>query len=196
MPVSRDRPPMLEAVASLPSWVTSEVDYTQTYVSDEERMRFVISLARGNVEHRTGGPFAAAIFERGAKGRLVSVGVNSVIRLNNSTSHAEMLAFQLAQKRLASHTLAGDGTRPEHELFTSCAPCAMCLGATLWSGVTRIVSAATREDAESIAFDEGPVFPESYRYLEKRGVAVVGELLRADAQAVMGLYRRLGGEVY
>ncbi len=187
---------MFETVASLPSWVTAEVDYTQVYATDEERMRFVISLARGNVEHRTGGPFGAAIFERGSGGRLVSVGVNSVIRLNNSTQHAEMVAFQLAQKRLASHTLAGDGARPEHEIFTSCAPCAMCLGATLWSGVTRLVSGGKREDAESIGFDEGPVTPESYRYLEKRGVQIVAGLLRKEAQQVIGEYRRQGGTVY
>jgi tRNA(Arg) A34 adenosine deaminase TadA len=127
----------------------------------------------------------------------VSVGVNSVVRLNNCTLHAEMIAFQLAQKRVASFTLAGDGSPAQaHDLFTSCAPCAMCLGAALWSGVTRVVCAAGREDAEKIDFDEGPVFAESYAYLEARGVKIVREFMRAEACEVLQRYRELGGQVY
>lgn len=187
---------MFASVTSLPSWVSAHVDFARDYARDEDRMRLAIALARGNVEHRTGGPFGAAIFER-ESGRLVSVGVNSVVRLNNSTLHAEVVAFQLAQKRIVSHTLAGDGgLRPAHELFTSCAPCAMCLGATLWSGVTRLVFAADREDAEGLAFDEGPVFPESYAYLEARGVTIERNILAHEARDVMSRYRALGGDIY
>src|SRR3546814_19963070 len=57
-------------------------------------------------------------------------------------------------------TLFRSDGMPRHELFSSCEPCAMCLGATLWSGVTRLVFAATRDDATRLNFDEGPVFPE------------------------------------
>lgn len=185
---------MFDAVVSLPAWVTERVDFTVPYPSDEARMRVAIGLARENVERATGGPFGAAVFERGS-GVLVSVGVNSVLRLNNSTLHAEMIALQLAQKRIASYTLAADG-HPAHELFTSCAPCAMCLGATLWSGVTRLVFAGAREDAERIDFDEGPVFAESYAYLRARGVEIVPRLLRDEACEVLERYKELGGEVY
>ncbi|HVH39713.1 MAG TPA: nucleoside deaminase [Gemmatimonadaceae bacterium] len=191
-----DRPPMFEAVISLPSWVSERVDFSIPYATDEDRMQLAIRLAQENVERGTGGPFGAAVFERGT-GQLVSVGVNMVVRLNNCTLHAEMMAFQLAQKRVASYTLAGDGgVSPAHELFTSCAPCAMCLGATLWSGVSRLVCGASREDAEQLDFDEGPVFSESYAYLAKRGVEVVRDLLRADARKVIERYHALGGEVY
>lgn len=187
---------MLEAIVSLPSWVAESVDYSRAYTTDEDRMRLAIALSRQNVERGTGGPFGAAVFER-ESGALVSVGVNSVVRLNNCTLHAEMVAFQLAQKRVASFTLAGDGARrPSHDLFTSCAPCAMCLGAALWSGVSRVVCAAGREDAERIDFDEGPVFAESYAYLEARGVEIVREVLRAEACEVLQLYRERGGQVY
>lgn len=191
-----ERPPMFEAVVSLPSWVQERVDFTTPCTTDEDRMALAIRLARENVERGTGGPFGAAIFER-ESGLLVSVGVNSVVRLNNCTLHAEMVAFQLAQKRVASYTLAGDGSGAiPHDLFTSCAPCAMCLGAALWSGVTRVVCAAGREDAEKIDFDEGPVFAESYAYLEARGVEIVRGFMRAQACEVLQLYRARGGQVY
>jgi tRNA(Arg) A34 adenosine deaminase TadA len=191
-----ERPPMFEAVVSLPSWVQERVDFSVPFASDEDRMRLVIRLAHENVERGTGGPFGAAIFER-ESGLLVSVGVNSVVRLNNCTLHAEMVAFQLAQRRVASYTLAGDGRSGHaHELFTSCAPCAMCLGAALWSGVTRVVCAAGREDAERIDFDEGPVFAESYAYLEARGVEIVRGFMRPQACDVLQLYREKGGQVY
>jgi tRNA(Arg) A34 adenosine deaminase TadA len=188
------RPPMLEAVVSLPAWVAEHVDFTRDYPSDTAKMELAITLSRVNVERGTGGPFGAAVFER-ESGQLVSVGVNSVVRLNNCTLHAEMMAFQLAQKRIASYTLAAEG-HPAHELFTSCAPCAMCLGATLWSGVSRLVSAGAREDAERIEFDEGPVFAESYAYLEARGIEIVKEFMRAEARAVLEAYRTQGGQIY
>src|SRR5687767_12943477 len=150
-----------------PSWVAAKVDWTASYSTDEERMRLAIALARWNVDAETGGPFGAAVFERDS-GRLISVGVNLVVPLGNSALHAEMVAFMMAQARIGSYTLAGEGM-PAHELATSCEPCAMCLGATLWSGVRRVICGATREDAVQLAFDEGPVFEASYAYLAERG---------------------------
>lgn len=185
---------MLEAVVSLPAWVTESVDFTHRYGSEEDRMRLAIRLARENVERGTGGPFGAAVFEV-ATGQLISVGVNSVVRLNNCTLHAEMVAYQLAQKRIASYTLSAEG-HPEHALYTSCEPCAMCLGATLWSGVRRVVIAASREDAIAIGFDEGPVFAESFAYLRDRGVDIAEGVLRDEGRAVLQRYRDLGGPVY
>ncbi len=188
-----DRPSVHETVLSLPGWIVGRVDYDQVYATDEDRMRLAIALAAENVANGSGGPFGAAVFER-ESGRLIAVGVNGVVRLNNSTAHAEMIALQLAERRIASYSLAADG-HPAHELFTSCAPCAMCLGAVLWSGVTRLVSAAQREDAERIAFDEGPVFAESYAYLRARGIEIVDGVLRADARAVLEEYGRRGGAI-
>lgn len=183
-----------QVVVDQPSWLRDAVDWERPYRTDEDRMRMVVELSRRNVVHETGGPFAAAVFERGS-GVLVAAGVNSVVRLENSALHAEMVALMFAQARLGSFTLAAPGM-PEHELVSSCEPCAMCLGATHWSGVQRLVYGATREDATALAFDEGPVFPESWAYLESRGVAVVGEVLRSEAKAVLELYRREGGQIY
>lgn len=185
---------MLETAVSLPSWVAQAVDFTHPYETDQARMQLVIRLANENIKRKTGGPFGAAVFERDS-GQLISVGVNSVVRLNNCTLHAEMVAYQLAQRRIAAYTLGAEG-HPAHEIFTSAEPCAMCLGATLWSGVSRVVIAASREDALAIGFDEGPVFPESFAYLRERGVEIVEGMLRAEGRAVLQRYIELGGPLY
>lgn len=179
---------------TLPAWVQGVVDAYPGCTSDTERMRLAITLARENIVRGSGGPFGAAIFARGAP-RPLAVGVNCVERLRNAVLHAEIVALMLAEARLGSYTLRAPGA-PEYELFTSCAPCAMCLGATLWSGVRRIVCAAGREDAMALGFDEGPVFPESWRYLEAQGIALEHGLLAAEAGAVMRRYREGNGLVY
>jgi tRNA(Arg) A34 adenosine deaminase TadA len=177
-----------------PDWVDGVVDWRREYESDHEKMRLAIAVAHENVARGTGGPFGAAIFERDS-GRVVAVGMNSVVRLNNCTLHGEMVAFMMAQRRIGSFTLHAPGL-PAHELFTSCEPCAMCLGATLWSGVRRVVCGAAREDASRLNFEEGPVYPESYRYLEARGIAIEHNVLRDEARAVLELYRVLSGKIY
>jgi tRNA(Arg) A34 adenosine deaminase TadA len=177
-----------------PDWVDHAVDWGAVYPTDEEQMRVAIRLARENVIRGTGGPFGAAIY-RMPEGALVAVGVNSVTRLGNSVLHAEIMAIMLAQQRIACYTLDGPDA-PPHALVTSCEPCAMCLGATLWSGARRLVCGATRDDATALGFDEGPVFPESYAYLRSRGISVTQEILRQEAAEVLELYRSSGGPIY
>lgn len=175
-----------------PDWVPLFVDWERNYDGVEDRMRLVVALARENVERETGGPFGAAVFDAG---RLVAVGLNLVLAQHNSALHAEVVALMMAQQRLGSYTLGAPGM-PPHELVASCEPCAMCLGALLWSGVTRLVTGAARGDARGLGFEEGPVFPESYPYLERRGIVVVREVLREEARAVLALYRERGGVIY
>jgi tRNA(Arg) A34 adenosine deaminase TadA len=177
----------------LPTWMAGLVEYGQSYADAEARMRLAIELARKNVE-TGGGPFGAAVFEQ-ESGRLVGAGVNLVVPLNNSVLHAEIVAFMDAEARLRSYTLAADGM-PAHEIVTTCEPCAMCLGATLWAGARRIVYGATRADAAELRFDEGPVFPQSYDYLAARGITIAGEVLRAEARAIFQLYRDRQGPIY
>src|ERR1051326_8725729 len=181
-------------VIEYPDWVDRVVDWTRAYRTDVEKMRLAIDISRANVEAGTGGPFGAAILERDS-GRVVAVGMNSVVRLSNCTLHGEMVAFMMAQTALGSFTLNAPNL-PAHELITSCEPCAMCLGATLWSGVQRVVYGAAREDASRLKFEEGPVFPESYRYLEERGLRITRDVLREEARAVLELYRAGGGKIY
>jgi tRNA(Arg) A34 adenosine deaminase TadA len=177
-----------------PDWVGNLVDFDRAYDSAEARMRVAISCASENVQRGTGGPFGAAIFERDS-GRLVAVGVNLVVPLNNSTAHAEMVAFMLAQAARGSWSLAAPGL-PAHELHTSCEPCAMCLGAVLWSGIRHVAWSALRQDADDLDFDEGPVFAASYDYLQARGISFSPGLLRDEGRAVLESYRDRGGPIY
>lgn len=178
-----------ELTVSLPDWIRDEVDFDRHYADDGDRMALAIQLAHANVVHDTGGPFGAAIFDQ-ATGRLLSVGVNRVVPLHNCTLHAEMLAFMFAQHRVGNHSL-NQPDQPSRTLYTSCSPCAMCLGASLWSGVRRIVIAARRDDAQDIGFEEGPVFPASEIYLRERGMVIEHDVMRAEGRAVLQRYAEL-----
>jgi tRNA(Arg) A34 adenosine deaminase TadA len=186
--------PFANIAIDYPEWVESFVPWQRRYATDSEKMRLAIALSQKNVEHGTGGPFGAAIFSR-ETGALVSVGTNSVVRLNNSVLHAEIMAIMTAQARIASYTLRCNDASG-YELFTSCEPCAMCLGAALWSGVARLVSGARREDAMCLGFEEGPVFAASLAYLEARGMEIVRGVLREEAKAVLDCYSAEDGVIY
>jgi tRNA(Arg) A34 adenosine deaminase TadA len=165
----------------------------QTFSSEEEMMAIAVELSKQNVANNTGGPFGTAIFEvQDGKGKLFSIGLNRVVPLSNSTLHGEMVAIQIAQKKLQIFSLKDDKSNKEYHLYTSCEPCCMCLGGTLWSGVSKMVCAATKKDAESIGFNEGPVFPESYKALEEAGVKVVRNVLQKEGAAVLQKYGREG----
>mmetsp|Transcript_13506 Transcript_13506/g.20090 ORF Transcript_13506/g.20090 Transcript_13506/m.20090 type:complete len:247 (+) Transcript_13506:146-886(+) len=185
----------------LPEWAKTEFDefFSQKkYTNDEEMMELAVHLSARNVAENTGGPFGCAIFERDFENNtseLVSIGINRVVPLSNSTLHGETVAIQLAQSNLKSFTMQipnKSGKIRKFELFTSCEPCAMCLGATLWSGVSRIVCAATKADAERIGFNEGPVFAESYKQLEEAGIQVTKLVLQKEAAAVLADYGKKG----
>ena len=181
-------------VIELPPWVDRHVDWQRPYARAEDRMALVLELGQEQVRRATGGPFAAAVFERDA-GRLVAVGVNLAVPSHNCVLHAEVVALMMAGARLHSHSLGADGM-PPHELVSSCEPCAMCLGAVFWSGVSSLVTGASKGDAEAIGYDEGPVFPESYAYLERKGVMVVREVMRVEACGLFAAYQAAGGEIY
>jgi len=179
---------------ALPGWIGEVVRWDRPYRTDDARMGLAIALSRENVDRELGGPFGAAVFAA-ESGEVVGVGVNSVERLGCSVLHAETVALMYAQHRVGSFSLAVPAG-PGYELVSSCEPCAMCLGAVHWSGVRRLVTGATRADASALGFDEGPVFPESYAYLERRGLQVAREVLRHEAAAVLTRYRDRGGRVY
>ena len=157
-------------------------------------MRLAIDLSRENVLRETGGPFGALILETRSS-TPVAVGVNMVVSQNNCVLHAEIVAIMMAQAQLSSFSLRAKGTGA-YELITSCEPCAMCIGAILWSGVKRVVCGATREDAERLHFDEGPVFPQSYMYLRNKGIEIVKGVCRDEARSILELYRERGGIIY
>ncbi len=157
-------------------------------------MGLAVELSRQNVRRGTGGPFGAAIFER-ETGRLLAPGVNLVTTRGCSVLHAEMVAIMTAQQALGTFDLGGPG-RPAYELVASTEPCAMCLGATPWSGVRSVVCGARAEDAEKIGFDEGLKPREWVRSFEERGIAVERDVMREEAASVLREYAQRGGEVY
>lgn len=179
---------------ALPEWLTQACTACGPLPTEAERMRFVVELSRRNVETHSGGPFAAAVFEVDS-GRLVAAATNLVVASHCSAAHAEVLALSFAQQALRRHDL-GANDLPAMELVGSCEPCAMCLGALGWSGVRRVVCAATGADAEVIGFDEGAKPADWAGELRRRGIEVVEGVLRAEAVAVLLTYRQLGGLIY
>ncbi len=179
----------------LPPWLQAEAARQgERFEDDAARMAYAVALARRNVEEGTGGPFGAAVFDR-ESGALVAVGTNLVVRSHCSHAHAEMVALALAEQRLECFSL-GEVAGRRFELFTSCEPCAMCFGAIPWSGVTRVVSAATDADARKIGFEEGPKLPDWAAALRERGIEVDQGVLREEAVAVFDAYVESGGIIY
>ena len=179
----------------LPAWAEFTVRQQKVpLISRMARMRFVIRLSWENLKHDTGGPFGAAVFEA-KTGTLVSIGVNIVVLANCSHSHAEMVALANAQKELENFDLGAPGLS-EHELVTSCEPCAMCYGAIPWSGVRRIVCGARAEDAEAIGYDEGSKPTNWASALEARTISVIQDVCRTEAVTVLQEYKKRGGIIY
>jgi tRNA(Arg) A34 adenosine deaminase TadA len=182
-------------VLDLPAWVEEFLhDPDRSYPTEEDRMRLVIELSRLNVDHGTGGPFGAGVFDLSTK-RLVAPGVNLVTTTNLSTAHAEIVAIMVAQQIVGNFDLGGQG-RPPYELVASTEPCAQCFGSVPWSGVRRLVCGARDEDARSIGFDEGPKMPDWAAALEQRGISVVCDVCRDEAASVLRDYARSGGVIY
>ncbi len=180
---------------SLPGWVGEHVpDPTHVYRTEEDRVRLVVELSRLNVDHGTGGPFGAGIFDLESH-RLIAPGVNLVADTNLSVAHAEMVAIMVAQKVVGRFDLGGPD-QPARELVASTEPCAQCFGATPWSGVRRLVCGARDEDARAIGFDEGPKMDDWVGALERRGISVSTDVLREEAAEVLRRYADRGGEIY
>lgn len=184
--------PAFELEIRLPDWLRTWDGWSRAGPTPAERMDLAIALAQRNVREETGGPFGAVVFEGD---RPLAAGVNLVERGRNAFLHAETVALMLAQAARGSYSLR-DGTGTPLILSTSCEPCAMCLGAILWSGIRRVECGAAREDAMRVGFDEGPVFAASYDYLAARGIEIERGIRRAEAAAVLEQYRRAGGVLY
>jgi len=185
---------MPHVTIQLPAWVENYLDTVpKIYKNVDDRMRFVLALSRQNVQNETGGPFAAAVFEN--DGRLVAAGVNLVITSKCSVFHAEIVTLALAQRVMGRYDLS-DGGRLHYDLIATSEPCAMCFGAIPWSGVQRLVCGARDEDARAIGFDEGPKISDWVSALNDRGIAVLRDVLRTDAVAVLQDYVTAGGTIY
>lgn len=179
---------------SLPGWLAAFVRDYDCISDTEQQMAFVVEASRRNVAANTGGPFAAAIFEIDS-GKLISLGVNLVTSQGLSMLHAEMVAIAVAQQKLGSYDLGGEGMAG-HMLVSSTEPCAMCFGAIPWSGVRRVVTGARDMDARSIGFDEGPKPDDWQGALNARQIDVLIDVQRDAARQVLQDYLQDGGPIY
>ena len=180
---------------SLPEWLEAAMPgQDQAFPKVEDRMRLAIRLAHLNVTNGTGGPFGAAIFND-LTGTLVSPGINLVVQSKFSMAHAEIIAITLAQQVFNTYELGKHGM-PRLQLVTSAEPCAMCFGATTWSGIRAIVCGARAEDVRAIGFDEGAKILDWVSELEQRGITVMQDVARPEAISVLQAYRTLGGPIY
>lgn len=178
---------------TLPTWTARAADSGREYAGDDEKAALAIELSRLNVEHATGGPFGAAVFD--GDGALIAIGVNRVEQLRSSLAHAEIVALVAAQQKLGRARLNEDGRR--YTLATSAQPCCQCYGAIVWAGIDELLIGARAEDTESLAgFDEGPLPGDWIGELDRRGIRVVPDLHRDAACAVLAAYTRRGGVHY
>lgn len=179
----------------LPDWLDRFAEeLPETLPSARERMGAAVSLAEQNMRHETGGPFGALVVTR-TEGRVIAVGVNRVEAQLCSAAHAEIVALSLAQRRMGHWNLADTGLG-EMQLVTSCEPCAMCLGAIPWSGVSSVLCGATKSDAEAAGFDEGARPDNWIEALERRDIDVRTAVLREAAARVLERYARSGRTIY
>ncbi|MCZ6520681.1 MAG: nucleoside deaminase [Bacteroidetes bacterium] len=137
-------------------------------------MREAIKLAGENVETGSGGPFGAVIVK---DGRIIATGTNKVTASNDPTAHAEVVAIRNACLELGSFQLDGC------EIYCSCEPCPMCLGAIYWARPKKIYYACDKSDAASIDFDDGFIYSEIAKPLDKRNLAIE-QLLRDEGYEV------------
>lgn len=142
-------------------------------MTNEELMRMAIALAQDNVAWG-GGPFGAVV-ARG--GEVVATGVNRVTADCDPTAHAEVRAIRAAAARLGTFDLRGC------ELFSSCEPCPMCLGAVYWARLDRLFYASTKADAAGAGFDDSFIYDEMPLRPDERSLPSV-QMLRDEAARV------------
>src|SRR5882724_3989761 len=139
-------------------------------------MRQAIALALENI--RTGGgPFAALVVKDGA---IVATGANRVTATNDPTAHAEIVAIREACKKLGSFQL------DDCEIYTTCEPCPMCLGAIYWARPARVFFASTASDAAAAGFDD------AFIYDELQTPAEDGNATRRSARDFSGVAGEIG----
>ncbi len=137
-------------------------------------MARAIGLAANNVNGSNGGPFGAVVVK---DGKIVGEGGNKVTVQNDPTAHAEIVAIREAAKNLGTFDLSGC------EIYASCEPCPMCLGAIYWSHIDKLYYAATKDDAAKANFDDSFIYAEIAKPKDQRQLQSV-QLMREDAVKV------------
>jgi tRNA(Arg) A34 adenosine deaminase TadA len=136
-------------------------------------MSQAIELSIENVRSGRGGPFAAVVVK---DGRIIAQGTNLVTSTNDPTAHAEIVAIREASRALGNFQLSGC------EMYATCEPCPMCLGAIYWARPAKVYFASTGKDAAAHGFDDAFIFEELQRPLDGRRIPMV-QLMREEALA-------------
>lgn len=144
-------------------------------LSAEHFLRRAISMARENARSGRGGPFAALVVKNG---EIIGTGVNQVTTGNDPTAHAEMVAIRNACRMLGDFQLTGC------EIYCSCEPCPMCLGAIYWARPDKVYFACTKEDAAAIDFDDHFIYTEIEKTREDRSIPFI-QLLQEEGREAM-----------
>ncbi len=134
-------------------------------------MKLAIDLATENARTGRGGPFGAVVVKGG---KLIAQAVNCVTSQNDPTAHAEIVAIREACKVLGTFQLAGC------EIFASCEPCPMCLGAIYWARPARVYFAGTRKDAANAGFDDSFIYSELQMPFDQRRIPI-NQIMREEA---------------
>ena len=132
-----------------------------------------IELSIRNVRDGKGGPFAAIVVK---DGRVIARGANVVTSTSDPTAHAEIVAIREACKAVKSFQLDGC------EIYTSCEPCPMCMGAIYWARPAKVYFGTTREDAAKIGFDDSLIYHEMTKPVSKRKIPMI-QCMREEALA-------------
>jgi guanine deaminase len=130
----------------------------------EDLMRRAVALSAEKMRAGLGGPFGCVIARDGA---IIAEGSNHVTSANDPTAHAEVVAIREACRKLGTFNLEGC------ELYTSCEPCPMCLGAIYWARLDRVYYANTRVDAAAIGFDDDHIYRELDKPIGDRAVPFI-----------------------
>ncbi|MDD7303542.1 MAG: nucleoside deaminase [Bacteroidaceae bacterium] len=141
-------------------------------------MQMAIDLAKENIKNG-GGPFGAVIVK---DGEIVATGVNRVTSNQDPTAHAEVQAIRAACQKLNTFVLAGC------EIYSSCEPCPMCLGAIYWSRMSKLYFAASKDDAASVDFSDAFIYQELDLEPSQRSLATRVMMAKEGAQ-VFDLWR-------
>ena len=143
-------------------------------------MQEAIELSVNNVKSGKGGPFGAVVVK---DGKIIARGANSVTHSNDPTAHAEVNAIREACKVLNTFQLNGC------EIYTSCEPCPMCLGAIYWARPDKVYYANTKLDAAAINFDDDFIYQEIAKPLDKREMKFI-QLSREEALSAFDEWKK------
>lgn len=148
-------------------------------------MARAIQLALENVDSGRGGPFGSVIVKDGA---VIAEGANRVTLTNDPTAHAEMIAIRAACEKLGAFDLQGC------EIYASCEPCPMCLGAIYWAHLAHIYFAAVDADAAKAGFDDSSIYRELSLPRTQRKIPMV-QMMREEALAAFQAWEKKADKI-